>query len=62
MGAQGMSMRVDNAANHLLTVGIAQGYFERAFDIRSHVEWELSVEGDLLVEATPQRITAAVTI
>ena len=62
MGAHSLSMRVNCAANHLITVGMAQGYFERAFDTGSRVEWELSGDGDLLVEATPQRITAAVTI
>jgi hypothetical protein len=38
---------------HLLVVGLVQGIFEMAFDVNSYVEWELSEEGDLTVEVTP---------
>jgi hypothetical protein len=38
---------------HLLFVGLVQGIFEMASDEDSYVEWELSEEGDLTVEATP---------
>jgi hypothetical protein len=56
IGAKGLSMRIDNAANHLMTVGLAQGLFEMAFDVESHVEWEVSAEGDLSVEITPRTV------
>jgi len=60
MGAKGLSMRIDNAAMHLMTVGLAQGLFEMAFDVDSHVEWGLSEEGDLEVQVTPQVIMETV--
>jgi hypothetical protein len=60
MGSQGMRMRVDNAAGHLLMVGMAQALFEIAFDIDSNVEWELSAEGDLEVEIRPQGVMETV--
>jgi hypothetical protein len=53
MGTRGLRMRVDNAATHLMTVGMAQGLFEVALDVDSRVEWEYSKQGDLLVEVTP---------
>lgn len=53
MGSGGMRLRVDNAAGHLLMVGMAQALFEIAFDIDSHVEWELSSEGNLEVDIRP---------
>jgi len=56
MGSRGMSMRIDNAAGHLLTVGMAQGLFEMAFDVESDVEWELSEEGDLELEVRPKAV------
>ncbi len=55
MGTWGLRMRIDNAAAHLLTVGMAQGLFEMALDVGSHVDWEFSRQGDLLVEVTPVR-------
>ncbi len=56
MGANGMRMCIDNAANYLMAVGMAQGLFEMAFDVGSHVEWEISEEGDLSLEVTPKHI------
>ena len=53
MGTRGLRMRVDNAAAHLMTVGMAQGLYEIALDVGSHVEWEYSKQGELLVEVTP---------
>ena len=53
MGTRGLRMRIDNVAGYLLTVGMAQGLFEMALDEDSHVDWELSKQGDLLVEVTP---------
>jgi hypothetical protein len=54
MGGKGMRLRIDNAAGHLLSVGIAQGLFEMVLDVESNVEWELSEEGSLQVEVKPQ--------
>jgi hypothetical protein len=53
MGTRGLRMRVENAAAYLMTVGMAQGLFEMALDVDSHVEWEISKQGELLVEVTP---------
>lgn len=60
MGVNGMRMRIDNAAGHLLIVGMAQGLFEMALDVGSNVEWELSEDGDLEVEVRPQTIMETV--
>jgi hypothetical protein len=51
---QGMSMSIENAACHLMTVGMAQGLFELALDTESFVDWELSSNGDLEIEVTPR--------
>jgi len=56
MGAKGLRIRIDNAANYLMTAGLAQGLFEMAFDVESHVDWEVSEDGDLEVEVTQQGI------
>jgi hypothetical protein len=61
MGTKGLSMRIDNAALHLMIVGLAQGLFEMAFDVDSHVEWELSEDEDLELEVTPQLITEMIS-
>jgi hypothetical protein len=53
MNPSGFKMRIDNAAGHLMTVGMVQGLFEMTFDIDSHVDWELSERGDLTVEIEP---------
>jgi len=55
IGEKGMLMRIDNAANYLMTVGLAQGLFEMAFGIDSTVEWAVSQNGDLEVEVIPKR-------
>jgi hypothetical protein len=55
MGVDGMRMRIDNTSGHLMTVGVAQGIFEMALDVESYVEWEISEDGDLVLEVTPQR-------
>lgn len=55
MGMDGMLLRIDNAAGHLLIVGMAQGLFEMALDVESRVEWELSEWNDLVVEIRPRR-------
>jgi hypothetical protein len=55
MKRKGMSMRLDNAALPLITIGLSQGFFEMGFDIDTNVEWELSEGGDLSVEVTPMK-------
>jgi len=44
--------RVENAALHLMLVGLLQGYLETATGRQSSVEWELGPEGVLELEAT----------
>jgi hypothetical protein len=53
MGRAGLRVHIRNSTIHLLVVGLVQGIFEMAFDVNSYVEWELSEEGDLTVEVTP---------
>lgn len=53
VGKKGVSLRLDKAGVCLMIVGMIQGLFELAFGVDSHVEWELSEEGDLRVEVTP---------
>lgn len=52
MNPRGMQLRIDNAADYLMLTGLAQGLYELACDVESHVEWELSEKGDLRVEVT----------
>ncbi len=54
MGGGGLRMRLDNAAIHLIVVGLVQGIYEMANGKESSVEWELSPEGDLEVEVRPR--------
>jgi hypothetical protein len=54
MGPPGLFMRIDNAANYLMTVGMVQGLFELAFDVETHVDWAISNEGNLEVEINPK--------
>ncbi len=49
MGNGGLSLQVDNAAMHLLVVGLFQGLFEIAYGVESRVEWEISDAGHLRV-------------
>jgi hypothetical protein len=54
MRRQGMHMRVANVAVPLILIGIFQGFFEMSFDLdASDVEWQISEEWDLEMEATP---------
>jgi hypothetical protein len=46
-------VHLKNSGLHLITVGLAQGLFENAFNTESDVEWEVS-DGDLRVEVTPK--------
>jgi hypothetical protein len=54
MGTEGMSVRIDNVACHLMLTGIVQGLFEMALDVESDVDWEVSENGDLQVEVLPR--------
>jgi len=55
MKKQGMHMRVVNVVLPLILVGMFQGFFEMSFDLRSSdVDWQISEEGDLEMEATPR--------
>ena len=62
MGMRGVILRIENAAMHLMVVGLAQGLFEMAFGIDSDVDWELSPEGDLKVEVIPAGAGKKVTV
>lgn len=53
MDRQGLSMRLDNACQPLLIVGMIQGIFDVAFDVDSGVDWEYSEEGNLEIEVKP---------
>lgn len=53
MSPRGIQMRVNNASGYYMTMGMAQGLFELAFDNESAVKWELSENGDLLLEVIP---------
>jgi hypothetical protein len=52
MSRGGVRLSMENVALPLLGVGLTQGLFEKAFDVESEVEWELSDDGDLTVEVT----------
>jgi hypothetical protein len=54
VGKDGISLRIDNAATHLMVVGMVQGLFEAAFDVESNVEWNISEDRDLEVNVTPK--------
>lgn len=54
MGKRGVELKMVNVALPLLGVGLAQGLFEKAFNIESRVEWELKEDGDLFIEVTPK--------
>ena len=55
MSNRGLQMRIANAANYLLTAGMAQGLFEDGFGVDSNIDWELSGEGVLEVNITPKK-------
>jgi hypothetical protein len=49
-----LSVRLDNAAMHLVMVGMFQGYYEIAHGGESQVDWQISNAGDLEMEVTPK--------
>ncbi len=53
MARKGVRLRMENVALPLLGVGLTQGLFEKAFNLDSEVEWELTADGDLGVEVIP---------
>jgi hypothetical protein len=53
---KGLRMRLDNASNYLMTIGMIQGLFEMAFGGESFVDWEISENGDLEVEVLPRSL------
>jgi len=50
ISSKALFMRIDNAANHLMAVGMAQGLFDKAYGTQSRVDWEISQNGDLKIE------------
>jgi hypothetical protein len=55
MSKEGLHMHIDNAANYLMIVGLAQALFEMSFGLETHAEWELSKNNDLDIEVVPRR-------
>jgi hypothetical protein len=53
MEKAGLSVRMENAPMHLMTIGFFQGIFETAHGVDSTVEWTFSEAGDLEMEVTP---------
>jgi hypothetical protein len=49
----GLRMRLENAALHLMIVGMMQGIFDAALNLDSTVDWELSEDGNLEIEVKP---------
>jgi hypothetical protein len=60
MGKKGVRLHIENATQHLIGVGMAQGLFELAFNVESYVDWEFSEDGDLELEVYPKNIKKAV--
>jgi len=52
-GPKGLRMLIENSSCYLMVAGLAQGLFEMAFDVESHVEWDVSENGDFELEVTP---------
>ncbi|MEW6552699.1 MAG: hypothetical protein AB1384_00240 [Actinomycetota bacterium] len=47
-----LRLRIENPCMHLLLVGLSQGLFELAAGRESRVEWELTGDGDLVIEVS----------
>jgi len=54
MNARGLHLELDNVCMHLMVAGMVQGLFEMSYGVESDIEWELTEEGDLRVEVTPE--------
>ena len=53
-GPDKVSVRIDNAANVLMTVGMMEGLYEMEYGKDAAGSWELTEEGDLLLEVIPR--------
>jgi hypothetical protein len=56
MATNCLRMRIDDASNYLMTIGLVQGLFEMALGAETFVDWELSEGGDLEVEVLPRNL------
>lgn len=54
---RGLSIRIENSFLHLIVIGLVQGLYEYAFNVDTHLDWELSGEGELNVMVTPLDFT-----
>jgi len=54
MGKQGIVLRVEHVALHLMVIGLAQGLFELAFGQESEASWTLSEDGTLELTLIPK--------
>jgi hypothetical protein len=54
---RGLSIRIENSFLHLIVIGLVRGLYEYAFNIDTHLDWELSDEGELDVTVTPLDFT-----
>jgi uncharacterized protein (DUF736 family) len=51
-GQDHLRIRVENPCFHAMVAGLTQGLYEGASGTKSHMEWEASEDGDLIVEVT----------
>jgi RNAse (barnase) inhibitor barstar len=54
MNARRLRLELENVCMHLMVAGMVQGLFEMSYGVESDIEWELTEEGDLRVEVTPE--------
>ncbi|OFW55497.1 MAG: hypothetical protein A2W01_05235 [Candidatus Solincola sediminis] len=52
---KGLTMRIENSSCHLMVIGMMKGLFDKTYDVASHAEWEISADGELRFEITPER-------
>jgi hypothetical protein len=50
---KGLTIRIENSFLHLMVVGLVQGLYEHAFDVDTHLQWDLSDDSELNVMVTP---------
>ncbi len=50
---KGLYFRIENAFLHLIVVGLVQGLYEMTYDIDTHLEWNLSEDGELEISLNP---------
>ncbi|MEJ5186659.1 MAG: hypothetical protein WHT46_06225 [Candidatus Geothermincolales bacterium] len=60
-GKEGVYIKVANPALHLMLVGMVQGGYEKAYDIQSDVDWELSESGELTIEVKKRKVQVEVS-